>query len=104
VHWLLQSILFLCDILPWQAQEEAETLEAAAALEEVRGEVLEVEVSEVADQEVEQEEEAEEAEASSSVNGARTGNLTVLGWLKMAKKMSTSFLALQPRPSFCLDM
>jgi len=70
----LQSGLFLCDILPWQAQEEAETLEAV--VQEV---AQEVEVSEVADQEVEQEAEAEEEEADSSVNGAPTENLTVLG-------------------------
>lgn len=55
----------------------------------------EVEVSEAADQEVEQEaeaEEAEEAEGRRSVNGARTENSTVLDWLKMAKKMSMSFI------------
>jgi hypothetical protein len=98
----LQSIFFLCDSLSWQAQEEAEALEAAAqgvaqgVAHEVAHEVAqEVEVSEAADQEVEQEaeaEEAEEAEGRRSVNGARTENSTVLDWLKMAKKMSMSFI------------
>lgn len=109
----LQSVLFLCDILSWQVLEEAEALEAAAAQEvaqevvhEVVQEVVqEVEVSEVAaDQEVEQEAEAEEAEASSSLNGAQTENSMVLDWLKMARRMSKSLLALLLEPLVCLDM
>lgn len=71
-----------------------ETL-GAAAQEAVQEVAQEEEVSEVADQEVEQEAEAEaeEAEASSSsLNGARTENLTVLDWPKIAKKMSMLFL------------